>query len=260
MSTIENFYYGQGRLSIAVRDAVTKILGPWAWVGDVSAFACKPTTQMIQHRESNSGNNALIRNIAHQRDLALDWTFSEFRPQNLATALYGTNTNTAAGTVTGESLGTSLAVGSEVRTANPGISLLVITDSTPTTPKTLVLGTDYTVDTTFGRIDFLNVTGYVQPFLAAYSYLTRTNTGIFTAPQPDISVLYEGFNLAQGNAGVIAEYYKVAPAPLTELMHITTGNDTAGMAIVAQALIDTTKPATGALGQFGRITQVGVTP
>jgi hypothetical protein len=256
--SLENFYYGQGRLSIAVRDAVTKALGKWAWVGDVSAFSAKPTTQMIQHRESYSGNNSLTRNIAHQRDLALDWTFSEFRPENLATALYGTNITVATGTVTAESLGATVAVGDEIRTAHPGISALVVTDSTSGTPLVLVAGTDYIVDLTFGRIDILNIGTYVQPFKAAYSYAKRTDTGIFTAVQPDISVLYEGINLAQSNAGVIAEYYKVAPAPLTELMHITTGNDTAGMAIMAQALLDSTKPASGALGQFGRITQVGV--
>jgi hypothetical protein len=256
--SLENFYYGQGRLSIAVRDAITHVLGPWAWVGDVSAFSAKPTTQMIQHRESYSGNNSLTRNIPHQRDLALDWTFSEFRPENLAKALFGTNIATVSGTVTAESLGAALVVGDEVRTAHPGISALVISDSTPTTPLVLVEGVDYTVDLTFGRIDILNIGSYVQPFKAAYSYAKRTDTGIFTAAQPDISVLYEGINLAQSNAGVIAEYYKVAPSVVTELMHITTGNDTAGLAITAQALLDSSKPSNGPLGQYGRITQVGV--
>jgi hypothetical protein len=257
MST-ENFYYGKGRLSIAVRDAITKVLGNYAYVGDVSALSLKPTVQMVQHKESNSGQTALVRNFPSERALMVDWTFAEFRPENLAMATFGTNTAVVAGTVTGEAFPATVAIGDEVRTAHPGISALVITDSTPTTPLTLVEGTDYNVDLNFGRIDMLNVTGFVQPFKRAYSYAKRTDTGLFTGGQPDIALLYEGINLAEGNAPVITELYKVAPSVLTELMLITTGTDTAGLAISAGVLIDTTKPATGPLGQFGRITQVGI--
>lgn len=254
---LENFYYGKGRLSIAVRDPVTKVLGKFAYVGDVSALSAKPTTQMVQHKESNSGQTALVRNFPSERAMMLDWTFSEFRPSNMATAMFGTKNAVVSGTVTAESLGAALVVGDEVRTVNPGISSLVITDSTGS-PLTLVAGTDYTVDLNFGRIEILNVGSYVQPFKAAYSYVKRTDIGMFTSGQPDISVLYEGVNLAEGNAPVIAEFYKVAPSVLAELQLITTGNDTAGMAITAGVLQDTSKPTTGGLGQFGRMTLVGV--
>ncbi|WP_458068635.1 phage tail tube protein [Rhodanobacter sp. BL-MT-08] len=252
-----NFYYGKGRFSIAVRNPITKALGPWVWCGDVSAFSAKPTTTMVEHKESYSGQSALAAYFPSEKALTLDWTFSEFRPKNLAFALYGTNISVESGTATDEVLAPGLAVGDDVRTANPGISDLVLTDSAAV-PAELVEGTDYTVDPTFGRITILNIGAYVQPFKANYSYAQRTDTGIFTAGQPDISVLYEGINLAENNAAVIAEYYKVAPGVLTELMHITTGTDTAGMAMTAGVLIDTTKPASGPLGQFGRVTQVGV--
>lgn len=253
----ENFYYGKGRFSIAVRDPVTKVLGKYVWVGDVSALTIKPTVQMVQHKESYSGQTALTRNFPSEKAVQVDWTFAEFRPANLATALFGNNVSTASGTVTAESLGAALAVGDEVRLANPGVSSLVITDSAGT-PATLVEGTDYTADLTFGRIDILNVGAYVQPFKAAYSYQKRTDTGLFTSAQPDIALLYEGINLAENNAGVIAELYKVAPSVLQELMLITTGTDTAGLQMTAGVLLDSSKPASGALGQFGRITQVGV--
>jgi hypothetical protein len=254
----ENYYYGKGRVSVATRDPVTKVLGLWIWAMDVSAFAAKPTVQMVQHKESYSGQSALAKNFPSERALQLDMTLDNWSPENLALALYGTINKTTTGTVTAESLPATVAIGDDVRLANPGVSALVLTDSTPTTPKTLVLDTDYTIDPNFGRISILNVTGYVQPFKAAYSFAQRTDVGIFSQGQPDISVLYEGINLAENNAGVIAEFYKVAPAPLQDLMLITTGNDTAGMAITAGVLIDPSKPATGPLGQFGRITTVGI--
>lgn len=253
-----NFYYGKGRLSIALRDPVTKVLGPWVWVGDVSALTAKPTVTMVEHKESYSGQSGIARYFPSERALMLDWTFSEFRPSNLALATYGTATSVVSGTVTAEAFPAAMVVGDDHRLANPGVSALVISDSTPTTPLVLVEGTDYEVDVNFGRVTILNLGAYVQPFKAAYSYQKRTDTGIFTSGQPDASVLYEGINLAENNAPVIAEYYKVAPGVLTELMHITTGTDTAGLAITAGVLIDPTKSATGALGQFGRITQVGV--
>lgn len=257
MSETEYFYYGQGKLSIAVRNSLAGTIGHYVWAGDVSAFSLKPTVELIKHRESNSGQNSLIRNVSHARDLNIDITFAEFRPGGLARDLYGNNVVVPAGTVTGESLPVGLLVGDEVRLANPGVSAVVITDSAGT-PATLVAGTDYIVDLNFGKVTILNVGTYVQPFKAAYSYGKRTDTGILTAAQPEIALLYEGVNLAENNAPVIAEIYKVAPAVAQEIMLITTGTDTAGRQVTGAALLDSLRPATGPLGQFGRITQVGV--
>lgn len=257
MSESEYFYYGQGKLSVAVRNSLAGTIGHYVWVGDVSAFSLKPTVDMIKHRENFSGQNSLLRNIAHTRDLNIDITFAEFRPSGLARDLYGNNVAVAAGTVTGEALPSGLVAGDEVRLANPGVSAVVITDSAGSA-ATLVEGTDYAVDLNFGKITILNVGTYVQPFHAAYSYGKRTDTGILTSAQPDIAILYEGVNLAENNAPVIAEIYKVAPATAQEIMLITTGNDTAGRQVTGAALLDSLKPANGPLGRYGRITQVGV--
>lgn len=257
MSESEYYYYGQGKLSVAIRNSLAGTVGNYVWAGDVSAFSLKPTVQMIQHRESYSGQNSLIRNIAHTRDLNIDITFAEFRASGLARDLYGNSVSVASGTVTDEALPNTLAVGDEVRLANPAVSNVVITDSAGT-PATLVEGTDYTVDLNYGKVTILSIGSYTQPFKAAYSYGQRTDTGILTSAQPDIAILYEGVNLAENNAPVIAEIYKVAPATAQEIMLITTGSDTAGRQITGAALLDSLKPATGPLGQFGRITQVGV--
>lgn len=253
----ENFYYGKGELSIAVRDPVTKVLGAWRYVGDVSALSVKPTVQMVQHKESHTGQNALVRNFPSETAVMVDFTLAEFRPDNLALALYGKSVATVTGTVTAEAMPDALVVGDVVRTAHPGVSALVITDAAAT-PVTLVEGVDYDVNLTFGRITILNIGSYTQPFSMAYSYAKNTATGLFTAAQPDIALLYEGINNAENGAGVVVELYKVAPSPLTELMLITTGNDTATLAVSAGVLLDTTKAANGPLGQFGSITQVGV--
>lgn len=72
-----------------------------------------------------------------------------------------------------------------------------------------------------------------------------------------MALRYEGINLAENGAPVIAELYKCAPSLLNELALITDGNDVAGMPVNFGVLLDSLKPAGGGLGQFGRLIQVG---
>ena len=52
MQNPETYYYGQGRVSIALRDAITGALGKWRWIGDVSALSIKLSVDKVQHSES----------------------------------------------------------------------------------------------------------------------------------------------------------------------------------------------------------------
>lgn len=254
----EYFYYGQGKIYLAPIDPVTLAVGASAWVGDVSVCTPKLTTQQVKHRESYSGQNSLVRSFPVSKEGTIDLTMHKLSADNLALALYGTKNPVVTGTVTSETFATGVwTVGNDVLLANPGTSLVVITDSTPTTPKTLVLGTDYTVDNNFGRITVLNVTGYVAPYKVSYSYSARTEVGIFTSAQPLALLRYEGINLAQGNAAVISEFYKVAINPLQELLLLTSGTDVAGLKLSMEMLIDSSRPSTGVLGQFGKLITVG---
>lgn len=249
-------YYGQGRVSLALRDAITGVLGAFLWIGDVSAFSLKPATTMVQHKESYTGHRSLTDSFPIDAALDLDMTMHQFSPENLARILRSTVVTTVTGTATAESLGAALAVGDEVYLANPGVSTLVISDSTGGAPLVLIEGTDYTVDENFGRVQILNLDGYLQPFKASYSYAARTAVGMLTTGQQKYALKYEGLNIAEGNAPVIVDIYNLAQGIVTELLLITTGNDVAGMAVTGAALLDTSRPATGALGQFGSITQL----
>lgn len=252
----DEFFYGQGRISLAERDATTGVPGKFIYVGDVSVLTGKMTTTQVKHMESNSGQRSLAASFTVEKAMTVDMTLHSLSTTNLAIAMRGAVVTTAGGSVTAEPSADTIVVGDVEYLANPGVSGLIITDSTPTTPKTLVEGTDYTVDENFGRINWLNVTGYVQPFERAYTYAARSAVGMFTTAQKYYALRYEGLDLANGNAAVIADYYKVSPGVLQELQHITTGTDVAGMAITGDVLLDSNKPATGPLGQFGSITKV----
>jgi hypothetical protein len=252
----ETYYYGQGRISMATRDTTTGALGKWRWIGDVSALSVKLSVEKVTHNESFSGSVAQTRSFPTKKTATLDMTLHQIDPDNLSLALYGTTQVTPGSTVTGEVIPAGLVAGDVFYLANPGVTSVVITDSTAT-PKTLVAGTDYVVDDpAFGRCRLLSAGTYTQPFKAAYKYGDRKAVGMFTAPQPNVAVKYEGVNLAEGNAPVMVDLYKVATDPLQELALISSGNDVAGMQVSGGILLDSSKPVTGVLGQFGAITQV----
>lgn len=255
--SVETYYYGQGRIYLAPLSPSTGLPGAFRWVGDVSAFSIKLALDKVEHKESYSGQRALVRSFPVGKSATIDMTLHQVDVDNLALTLNGTTNTVSGSTVTAEALPADMVVGQSVSLAHPGVSALVITDSTGT-PLTLTANTDYVLDPAFGRVTILNLGSYVQPFKAAYTYGDTKAVGMFTTGQQNFALRYEGVNLAEGNAAVIADLYKLAPDPLAELALITTGNDVAGMQITGGVLLDSTKPAAGTLGQFGAITQVAV--
>lgn len=258
MDNVETYLYGQGRVSLALRDAITGVIGSYIYVGDVSALTSKLTTEKAKHVESNSGQKGTVRSFPVGKSCTLDMTWHQFDTDNLAIVMQGTSQSTVAGTVTAEVIAGTLAVGDVFYLKNPGVSNVVIKDSTGT-PIVLTLDTDYAIeDAAFGRCRLLNLGSFVQPFMADYSYAARKEVGMFTTGQKEYALRYEGVNLAEGNAPVMADYYKVAPDVLAELALITSGSDVAGMQVTGEVLRDTSKPNTGVLGQYGHITQVAL--
>jgi len=129
----------------------------------------------------------------------------------------------------------------------------VLTDSAGT-PATLILGTHYTVDTDFGAVQFLDVSGFTAPFKASYTFGTATEIGIFTQALPERFLRLEGINTAQNNAKVLVELYRVAFDPLKEISFIS--DEYNKFELEGSLLADTTKPFDAVLGQFGRIVQL----
>jgi hypothetical protein len=149
--------------------------------------------------------------------------------------------------------GVAPVIGDRYFLAHPKVSTLVVTDSAAT-PATLALGTNYTAETDFGAIQFLEVTGFTAPFKASYGFGVTTEIGIFTQPLPERYLRLEGLNTAQGNAKVLVELYRVAFDPLKEISFIS--DDYNKFEMEGSLLADATKPFDAALGQFGRIIQL----
>ncbi|MFZ6675379.1 hypothetical protein [Undibacterium sp. Xuan67W] len=250
------YFLGQGKMFIASRDSAGN---PKAqrWLGDVSAAKIGLKTDNVKHKESYSGQRATAKNIVVGKEATIDMTLMEISQDNLCLAIYGKSSSIASGSVTGEVLPLALVAGDRVSLKYIKVSTVVITDSTPVTPL-VVSALKYDVDADFGTITFKDVTGLVQPLKVAYTHAALDNVSVFTAPQPEVFLRYEGINLAEGNAPIVLEMYKVNTDPLKDLALIT--DKLADMNISASILIDNTKPVSDEFGQFGRILQVTPIP
>lgn len=242
----ETYYYGQGEVLLARRDANGQP-ETWYWVGDVSALSLAINVQSFNHLESYSGNKTPVRRINTAKDGTVTSTWHEFGSRNLAILLYGEAAVIPAGTVTGETLPSAITAGQMFGLKFQQVSDVVI--------GTLVEGTDYELDPAFGMIKFLTA----QPTAPSvnYSYAESFNTTIFTDQPPELAFRYQGINLAEDGANVLVELHRIKFDPASAIELINNANNLAGMQTTAGLLFDSSKGKDPLLGQVGRFVHIG---
>lgn len=251
----ETYFYGQGKVKLA--EIVAGVTGLFQWVGDVSALSLAFTEEKATHQESYTGRKGKVRDFNVTNDMTLSATFHDFGSENAARFTRGTATDSALGTVTSEQLANPIIVGTEYSLEHPGVSGLIITDSTGS-PVTID-EEHYELEAAYGNLIFKSLPtspAPTYPLKAAYSYAASKQVAFLNANQKQYALRYEGINLAEGGAPVIVECYKLSAGLLSQLDLITSGNALAGMQVAGSVLLDTRKPAVGLLGQYGRIIQV----
>lgn len=245
------YFSGQGRVFIGARDTNGNPQG-LVFVGNVPELKVSLSVETLEHQESQSGQRLTDLQLIKTKKGEFSCTLEELVASNLELALYGSTTAVTAGTVTGEALPNPVTLGSLYLLSKQNVSSVVIKDSSAT-PKTLP-ATQYTVNAKHGSVIINDKTTggpYVEPFKADYSYGAANVTAMFTQPLPERWVRFEGLNTADANREVVIDLYRVAINPTKDLSVI--GNDLMKFELSGQVLADLTKPATGTLGQFGRI-------
>jgi hypothetical protein len=228
--------------------------GKWRWWGNVSALTLALALEKLEHKESYSGNKGIVRSFPTSKSMTINATVNQLDTDALAEQLYGQVSTIASGAVVGEILPTVL-VGDTVKLEFASVTALTIVDSTGT-PVTLGAA-NYVLDPRFGSIDITTIPGgLVQPFKASYTRGAGKQVNMFTQAQPIVEFRYEGINLAENNAPVIVNVYRMSTDPLKELALINNDTKLSEGTITLNGLIDSTKPAAGSLGQFGRIVQM----
>lgn len=246
-------FFGQGRVFSRPVDST----GAWRWWGDLSALGFGGTTEKVDHKESFSGQKGKLVDFPIGGDFNLNGTLHQLDSDGLVQLLNGRKTTIAGGTVTGEPLPADLAVGDYIKLDKPyNVSALTIVDSTPTTPVAFAPA-NYELQAAHGGLEILSIpgSGITPPFKASYTHAGGTQVAFFADKPPVLQLRYECLNLATGKP-MLVEFYKVSTEIMQELALITSGNTVAGLPFSAALLMDTSKPASGALGQYGRIVEI----
>lgn len=251
-------FSGQGKIYLGMRDPVLGQPQALQWVGDADQLQIKFSASTEDRQESWSGQRLPSVHFITAKKAALSLQLNEFSAVNLALALYGANNSVTTGTVTAEALPATLVAGNTVALDNRDVSALVITDSTAT-PKTLIAGTDYNlVSAASGLVEFLGtLSGYTQPFKAAYSYAAAVQVPLFMTGMPERYLVMDGINTVD-NTTVKVRLFRCVFDPASQLDLISA--KLAQLTLSGSVLYDTINAQNSNMGGFGRIEMQPDTP
>jgi hypothetical protein len=243
------YFSGQGRVYIGQRDSNGN---PQAmrWLGNVPELKVSLNVETIEHKESYSGQRLTDLSLIKKKDGEFTCAIEDFSIENLELTLYGQTSNVAAGTVTNEALPTGVVAGGIYLLANQFVSSVVVKDASNIT---LTAGTNYKVHAEQGAIEFLNVTGFTQPFKVDYAYGAAKRLAMFKSAKPEVWLRFDGLNTADSDKRVIVDLYRVVLNPTKDLSLI--GDEVQRFELSGKVLADVTKSDTGPLGLFGRVIQ-----
>lgn len=196
-STDVVYYVGQGNVNIAPRITGGAINGGYLNVGDLTALELSLKQSFVDVHENNTGYGFNALHAPVEIDCSLKLVMEQWSTPNLEKALWATApTANTGGTVTSE---TVMAYnGAKSYLANIGVTNLVLKSGA----TTLVLGTDYTVDGSYGSFTILPgstvvTAGTPVSLTAAYTYAaTNGSVGAFTGSSPEWSVRVDTKNVA----------------------------------------------------------------
>jgi hypothetical protein len=246
-------YSGQGKVYLGLRQS-NGTPDLMRWIGNTSDFTIAQQEDVIARDESYSGNRSPFRRQVKKVGAEISFTTDEYSKENLALAMRALTTVVAAGTaVTGYVLPSNAVVGSIFSIPARNVTAVTLKDSTGS-PKTLTLGTNYTLNAKTGTIELLDITAggpFVQPFKVDYTPGAYTKLAGVSTPQQEYYIKFDGINTDSGLTEVV-EVFRVKISVAKALKWIL--DDYQDFQFDATALLDTTKTAGGPDGQLYHVT------
>ncbi|MEX6145614.1 hypothetical protein AB6G46_16000 [Providencia hangzhouensis] len=237
---MSDYFYGQGKVSLAVRQPGKPL--NLRWVGDVDqltvSFASR--SQIKQQAQKGIVHNTQ-KHITHQ-SCQVSANFFTFSPENIALAVFGKSLVTKA-RATKEILPMGLVAGGRYVLQQVNLWDVVIPG--------LVEGIDYHVDVNFGTLEILK-TPLIQPTTVHYKYAGNDTIPFFTNSPLELMLRYEAVNLAEDMSPVLVELYRLQFDVSDALELINNATTLSSFELNADVLLDTTRPANDLFGQYGR--------
>lgn len=248
-------FQGAGKIYLANR--ISDKPGPFNFVGCADVLNVALTIESFEHIERCSGNNGVDYRGTKKKSGEVTLDLTEFHTKNLQLALNGNavDDEETPETVTDEAFepvvaGQMIVLGG----ADPhdGITALVVT-SAGSPGGVLTEDEDYILDADYGTVEFLvDVPGGGT---LDYGYQSKSYVSMFTAGTQELWLRYNYINVANPDPVAkkgIVDLYKVRFDPTSSLELIN--DELQVLSMTGSILVDQSKPDSGDLGQFGRIT------
>lgn len=245
-----SLWSGQGPVFWANRDADGDPI-EYAWFGNAPEFTLGLATDELTHKESYTGLRAIDARIITELNATVSITTDDFKESNLELATYGTGSQIAGSVVVAEAvLSGAPQIGERYALKTTGR----VSAATVKNGGVAVTASFYTVDAS-GVIVFTEVTGLSGPITADYTIAASRQVGVFKNSAPEIHVRLDGLNTATPTSTgdyqrTIVDIFKTRLSPAENFGLI---NDEFGQLVLnGSALVDPTKAAADATGQFAR--------
>lgn len=257
-------WQGAGELSIAKIHAVTKKpITAFRTLGCVDVFDPQLVIEKgTPHYERCSGLGQLDYQADKTRSMTANLTFTEWNTKNIALMFAATIVPAGEADTEDEdeTLPDDIAVGefwhlgaSGVLTRQNITNWQGLQDSA-TVPNTPTIDEDYTLDTKYGTIKFLEVESFTQPFIvqSGYGFQIKQGVAMFKAAADEYMVRLNSKNAAtSGLTKGLAEFYIAKITPPSSIPMI--GEDFASFSPVITFYADTNRDIDSDYGQFGRV-------
>ena len=247
-----NYWSLQGEFNL--HEIVNGFPGAGFWLGDCSSIEYSATPETEKFKENHSGTRGTGYTQYNGTEAQLTITLHNANTKQLTLLLGGDTQAQDPAAVVDELLIATPVVGQMLLLGGLDVSAVVIKDSTPTTPKTLTAGVNYTINPKTGTLKIIDLTAggpFVGPLTKSYTPGAVTYVKMLTNTQRRWWARFNGLNTAQSLNDVwVGDWYQFETLP-SSLQLI---NESRGEAVLTGTIYsDTTKPADGAWGQFGRM-------
>lgn len=219
MAASENITIGKGQVYFGRFKSGTKVVEGYRFLGNAPQLNLSVEVERLDHFSSTSGLRERDESVTIQRMLTGALTVDDMNFDNIALFFLGdTSTQTqttatgATNTFAGVKKGMSYQLGES--TINPSgvrkVTAVVVTRAS----TTMVLNTDYTVDTDLALVTVLNTGGIVDGdnITVTFNVAATTRRRIISGEtQVEGSLKYVSYNPAGAKVDYLMPYVKVTP-------------------------------------------------
>lgn len=155
-----NIYVGAGKVYFNRFDTAGAMT-QWRDLGEVSKLELTTSVDTIDKKSSRTGSRGLVARVVTGSAAELSMTMDEWDPENVAMALLGVTAafSQTTGTATDQAISGTTKKGYGLSTGK----LKIVVTAVKVGATTLVLGTDYSVDSDAGIINILPGAGVAVP-------------------------------------------------------------------------------------------------